>query len=167
MGEVAMIDRRDAFPPAARHRVRRLGFSRPPCRARAGQARLPHPRRGAPAGPRRASAAARRASARSTPCRRTCAIPDSVARAVARRRRAWSISSASCRRAAGRRFDASRRTGAEAVAAAPRPRRARSSTSRRSAPTPHSASAYARTKAEGEAAVLAGAAGRGRSSGPR
>ena len=43
----------------AGHRLRRLGLSRPPCGAGAGQARLPHPRRGAPAGPRRPPAAAR------------------------------------------------------------------------------------------------------------
>ena len=40
-------------------RLRRLGLPRPPCGAGAGQARLSHPCRGAPAGPRRPPPAAR------------------------------------------------------------------------------------------------------------
>ena len=49
--------------PEARHRVRRLGLHRAACRAGAGQARLPHPRRHAPARPCRPSAAARQCRA--------------------------------------------------------------------------------------------------------
>ncbi len=82
-----------------RHRLWRLRLPRPPRGAGAGQAPLPHPRRGAPARPRRSTCSRSAVSARSTRCRPTCAT-----RSRSRPRRAaptWSSTwSASCSSAA-------------------------------------------------------------------
>ena len=77
------------------HRLRRLRLSRPPCGARARQAALPHPRRGAPAGTCRPSAAARQR--RPDPRRAGQSALSALGRGGgARRRRGRSIWSASC-----------------------------------------------------------------------
>ena len=140
----------------AGHRLRRLGLSRPPCGARAGQARLPHPRRGAPAGTRRAICSRSAGSARSTRCRPICAIP-----ARSRPRCAtptWSIN------LVGILFERGRSASTRCRPSAPSRSRwpaaavgARMIHVSAIGADENSPSLYARTKAEGEKAVLAAA----------
>ena len=127
---------------------------------RARQARLPDPRRDAPARPRQPSPAARASSGRSMPSRPTCATRP---RSRTRSRKAdhVSTSSASCRRAGRQSFRRAPGRGAAADRRGGGARRRASSTSRPSAPIARSDSPYARTKAEGEAGAPGGAAGRG------
>ena len=144
---------RNPADPQARRRLRRVRLCRPSCRARAGQARLPHPRR-LSAGPISPAICSRSAmSARSSRCRPMCACAGRST-APCRAPTMSSIWSPSCMRAAGRNSPPSTNS---APARSPRPRAPSapaSPISRRSAPICKSQSDYARTKALGEKAVL-------------
>ena len=137
----------------ARHRVRRLGLPRPPCGARAGQARLPHPRRGAPARARRPSAAAR--PGRPDPCGAGQPALSGLGRGGRARRRRRDqpgrhpvrARPAAIRRGAG--------VGAEAVALAAAAYGARLVHVSAIGADERSPSHYARVKATGEKLVLA------------
>ena len=138
--------------PQARHHFRRLGLHRAACRARACQARLPHPRRHAPARPRRPSAAARQCRAdpgRSRPIS-ACAGRSTAPSRAPTTSSTWS---ASCIRSGRQNFSSVQDFGARAVAEAARAAKARLTHGSALGADLESWSIYARTKARGEKAV--------------
>ena len=135
------------------HDFRRLRLSRPPCRARAGEARIPHPGRGAPAH-LAGHLQPLGGSARFMRCRPMCATglrwrPPCAAAT-------WSSTSwAFCSSPAASASRPCKLFGAELVALAAAAENAQMIHVSAIGADEHSPSAYARSKAEGERLVLA------------